>query len=399
MNYILFDDKITRLHLLPFTFTRPIADIRIGITTIGEKWVHYLSQNVSTLTENYLKEKYPLLITEDNTLINASVLPNSNLVEEIKNLDINQALFKEDSMLALRVPKAVVESYHISEFSAFSKKIQTKSSVSKVERVWDIFTKNDKAIKDDFSVLTLNKTSKELSPTNKLIGENIFIEERVKAECAVFNSTTGPIYIGKDTEIMEGSVIRGPFALCESSVLKLASKIYGGTTIGPHCKVGGEVVNSVIFGYSNKAHDGFLGNSVIGEWCNLGADTNNSNLKNNYSNVEVWNYYKETFVDTGLQFCGLIMGDHSKCSINTMFNTGTVVGVNANIFGGGFPPKFIPSFSWGGAGEFNTFKPDKALEVAERMFARRGKNLDKREQNILEQVYKLTAKYRNWEEH
>ena len=264
-----------------------------------------------------------------------------------------------------------------------------------LENIWELFSKNGEALEADFNLITAGRKSLALSATNQVIGtENIFVEEGAKVECAILNASTGPIYIGKDSEIMEGSIVRGPFALCDHSMLKLGAKIYGPTTVGPHSRVGGEVNNSVIFGYSNKGHDGFLGNSVLGEWCNIGADSNNSNLKNNYAEVKLWNYEKERFVSTGLTFCGLIMGDHSKCGINTMFNTGTVVGVNANIFGSGFPRNFVPSFSWGGAAGFTTYKLKDAFEVASRVFERRHCAFDETEQRILTHVFELTEKYR-----
>jgi UDP-N-acetylglucosamine diphosphorylase/glucosamine-1-phosphate N-acetyltransferase len=263
-----------------------------------------------------------------------------------------------------------------------------------VLKPWDIFSKNGQAIKDDYELVTKGRKSQPLSATNQVLGDQVFVEEGAKVECAILNSTTGPIYIGKDAEIMEGSVVRGPLAMCDHSVLKLSTKIYGPTTVGPYSKVGGEVNNSVIFACSNKGHDGFLGNSVLGEWCNIGADSNNSNLKNNYAEVKLWNYTQERFVNTGLQFCGLIMGDHSKCGINTMFNTGTVVGVNANIFGSGFPRNFVPSFSWGGAAGFTTYKLRDAFDVAARVFERRGMVFNEMEQEILTKVFELTEKYR-----
>ena len=272
---------------------------------------------------------------------------------------------------------------------------QLEGILLKVETTWDIFSKNGAAIKADFDLITKNRTSAPIpEKTVAFNSEAIFIEEGAKLPLCVLNATDGPIYIGKNAEIMEGSMVRGPFALCEESTLKMGTKIYGSTTVGPHSKVGGEVNNSVFFGYSNKGHDGFLGNSVIGEWCNLGADTNNSNLKNNYAEVRLWSYETENFAKTGLQFCGLMMGDHSKCGINTMFNTGTVVGVSANIFGSGFPRNFIPSFSWGGAKGFTTYLTSKAFEVAKVVMLRRGIELSEQESAILEHVFELSAAYR-----
>jgi UDP-N-acetylglucosamine diphosphorylase/glucosamine-1-phosphate N-acetyltransferase len=393
MNYILFDDKV-RTNLLPLTFTRPVADIRIGILTIREKWERYLGTKTSSKTESYLSKKFPLesSIDTDNVWINGSVCPNKKLIEEIKTLAPNQALLSLNVVIA--VNSGAAKSLDIASLDSFTK-FESHAQAMRIENVWDIFSKNGDALKADFDLLTAGRKSLALSSSNQVIGvENIFVEAGAKVECAILNASTGPIYIGKDAEVMEGSIIRGPFALCEHATLKLGSKIYGPTTVGPHSKVGGEVNNSVIMGYSNKGHDGFLGNSVLGEWCNIGADSNNSNLKNNYADVKLWSYEKERFVNTGLTFCGLIMGDHSKCGINTMFNTGTVVGVNANIFGSGFPRNFVPSFSWGGAAGFTTYKITDAFDVANRVFERRGLLFDETEKDILTHVFELTEKYR-----
>jgi UDP-N-acetylglucosamine diphosphorylase/glucosamine-1-phosphate N-acetyltransferase len=395
MNYILFDDE-TRLALLPFTFTRPVAEIRIGILTIREKWEHYLSQPVSFFTENFLSEKFALKVEEDNILINGSVLPDDSLLHEIKSLKPGEKISGDGYLIAWRVSGdelKEIKSLHNSDLAAAKKQLPA----FKISYGWDIFSMNEKAIQADYDLVTKGKKSKPISSTNQVIHpENIFIEEGGKVECSVLNATHGPIYIGKNAEVMEGSLIRGPFSLGECSWLRLGTKIYGATTIGPHCRVGGEVNNSVIFGCSNKAHDGFLGDSVIGEWCNLGADTNNSNLKNNYSQVRIWSFRDDAFINTGLQFCGLMMGDHSKCSINTMFNTGTVVGVSANIFGTGFPPKIIPSFSWGGSEGFKTYRLQEAIEVAQRVYERRKMIFDETEQKIMRHLFEMTTKYRAW---
>ena len=388
MNYILFDGE-NREALLPFTYTRPVADLRIGILTIREKWELYLGATTTTVTEDYLSDKYPMVEMEENVMINASYTPSEVLVTQIKNLKENQAVFDGDTMVAFFSLED--QEIDIDELEVF----QIEGSVLKVERTWDIFSKNGAAIKADFKLLTEERTSAPI-PENTVAfnSEAIFIEEGAKLPLCVLNATDGPIYIGKNAEIMEGSMVRGPFALCEGSTLKMGTKIYGPTTVGPHSKVGGEVNNSIFFGYSNKGHDGFLGNSVIGEWCNLGADTNNSNLKNNYAEVRIWSYETENFAKTGLQFCGLMMGDHSKCGINTMFNTGSVVGVSANIFGSGFPRNFIPSFSWGGAKGFTTYLTSKAFEVAQVVMKRRGLELSTQDSAILEHVFELSAAYR-----
>jgi UDP-N-acetylglucosamine diphosphorylase/glucosamine-1-phosphate N-acetyltransferase len=389
MNYILFDGTV-REALLPFTFTRPVADIRIGILTIREKWEKYLGYTTTTVTEEYLSEKYPMVEMESNLMINASFLPNPNLVEKIKNLKSNQALFAGDTVIAFFTSDTQDEvdfdTYEIMEH---------QDEVITVAHTWDIFSKNDAAIRADFELLTADRKSQAIPKSvNVIAPENIFIEEGAKLEFVTLNASTGPIYIGANSEIMEGSVIRGPFALCESGRVKLATKVYGATTVGPHSVIGGEVNNSVLFGYSNKGHDGFLGNSVLGEWCNIGADSNNSNLKNNYEPVKLWSYETENFAQTGLQFCGLMMGDHSKCGINTMFNTGTVVGVSANIFGSGFPRNFVPSFSWGGASGFTTYQTNKAFQTAKIAMARRNVEFSTEDAAILEHVFESTKKYR-----
>lgn len=393
MNYILFDDN-TRENLLPLTFTRPVADIRIGILTIREKWERMLNTGTSTKTEEYLGKKFPMefAIDVDNIWVNGSVCPNEKLLEEMKTLQPYHALLSGSVVIAANTGSDRNFDRNLSDNYT---KFESHAKAMRIEHPWDIFSKNGDAIKADFDLLTKGRISLAISSTNQVIGlENIFVEEGAKVQCSILNASAGPIYIGKDAEVMEGSIIRGPFALGEHSALKLGAKIYGPTTIGPHSKVGGEVNNSVIFGYSNKAHDGFLGNSVLGEWCNIGADSNNSNLKNNYAEVKLWNYTKERFIGTGLTFCGLIMGDHSKCGINTMFNTGTVVGVNANIFGSGFPRNFVPSFSWGGAAGFTTYKVKDAFEVAARVYERRNLVFDETEQEILTHVFELTEKYR-----
>jgi UDP-N-acetylglucosamine diphosphorylase/glucosamine-1-phosphate N-acetyltransferase len=389
MNYILFDGP-ARNALLPFTFTRPVADILIGIMTIRQKWEMYLGSTTTTLTEEYLSEKYPMVELEENVMINASFLPNAVLAEMVSNLEPNQVIFRGEEVVAFYTDENQEEvdfdSYEIIEFN---------EDCLTVMNTWDIFSKNDAAIREDFDFLTADRKSKPIPKSVNVLGhENIFIEEGAKLEFVTLNALSGPIYIGKDAEIMEGSVIRGPFALCEGAVVKMAAKVYGATTVGPHSRIGGEVNNSVISAYSNKGHDGFLGNSVLGEWCNIGADSNNSNLKNNYEEVKLWSYETESFAKTGLQFCGLMMGDHSKCGINTMFNTGTVIGVSANIFGSGFPRNFVPSFSWGGASGFTTYITKKAFETARLVMGRRNVDFDEKEAAILEHVFAESKKWR-----
>jgi UDP-N-acetylglucosamine diphosphorylase/glucosamine-1-phosphate N-acetyltransferase len=374
INYVLFDDAGWS-DLLPLTFTRPACEIRVGILTIKEKWEKRLKAIISYKTENYLSEKFPFQVNQktSSVYINGRVCPDETLVNEIKKLKLSQSLYKGHLLVA----------YHGKD----GEKIQSKSHATIINHPWDIFKNNGKELEADFTLLTKGRKSKPLSKNNKVIGKgNIFIESGASVECATFNTLNGSIYIGKDAVVMEGCLIRGGFALGEHSELKMGAKIYGPTTIGPHCKVGGEINNSVIFGYSNKAHDGFLGNSVLGEWCNLGADTNNSNLKNNYGKVKAYNYTLKKMIGTGLQFCGLIMGDHSKTGINTMLNTGTVVGVNANIFGGSFPPAHIPSFSWGGSEKLEKYELHKAFEVAQRVMERRKIPLTETDKKILKKI-------------
>lgn len=389
MNYILFDGDV-RNALLPFTYTKPVADIRVGILTIREKWEKLLGFTTTSITEDYLEEKYPMVEMENNVLLNASFLPTEKLVEKVRDLKVNQAIFKDEDVIAFYSNNSQQEV----DFDTYDQ-IEFDEDLIQIKNTWDIFSFNDSAIRFDFDLLTKNRKSQSIPDTvNYLNKDDIFIEEGVEINFATLNASKGPIYLGRNSIVMEGCMIRGAFALGENAVLKMGTKIYGATTVGPHCKVGGEVNNSVLFQHSNKGHEGYLGNSVIGEWCNIGADSNNSNLKNNYAEVRLWNYETGGFSKTGLQFCGLMMGDHSKCGINTMFNTGTVVGVSANIFGSGFPRNFIPSFSWGGSSGYSEYKTKKAFEVAEVVMARRSIQLDDKEKQILEHIFEETKKYR-----
>ncbi len=393
MNYILFDNESWQ-NFLPLTFTRPISEIRLGILRISEKWNTYLNQEISYMTQDYLSTKYPMVSASENVLINACVLPSKALIEAIGSLSVGQILVHDGILIAVLLSEDKLESFDAS-LPEYSEKVVFEGDLVRIEKAYDIFQLNDKALRDDFELLTAGRKSQPISKTvNVLGGDNIFLEEGAKVEFASLNANEGPIYIGKDAEIMEGSLVRGPLAMCEHSVLKMGAKVYGATTLGPYCKSGGELNNVVFFGYASKAHDGFLGNAVIGEWCNIGADTNNSNLKNNYSEVKLWNYKSNRFDKTGLQFCGTIMGDHSKCGINTMLNTGTVIGVSANVYGAGFPRNFIPSFSLGGNHGFQEYRLKAALEVAQLVMLRRGIEFDEVEQGIMNHVFELTAKYR-----
>jgi len=400
-NIILFDDDNWSA-LLPLTYTRPICELRIGILTIKEKWERHLELPASYITQDYLSEKYDINIAEDNYIINSTVVPTYKLVRLVKQLGLNEAILVGDELVAARMDiqqfEALIEDKGINELDGIDIS-KEEDTLLQITRPYHIFQYNDVELERDYDLLTKGRTSQPISDTNKTVAaDRIFLEPGAIVEHSILNATKGPIYVAQGAEIMEGCIVRGGLAMCEGSVLKLGAKVYGATTLGPYCKVGGEINNSVLTGYSSKGHEGFLGNSVLGEWCNLGADTNTSNLKNNYAKVKLWSYDDERFVDTGLQFCGLVMGDHSKTGINTMLNTGTVVGVNANIFGSGYPRNFVPSYSWGGASGFKTYLSNKSLEVAEVVMARRNKSLAEADVKILESVYYYTSKYRVWEE-
>ena len=381
MKIQLVDGK-HRSHLLPLTYTRPVAELRCGIITIAEKYTKR-GHEIGYGTEAYLNVKYPSI--EAEVLVSGSVCPTDAFLEAVAGLSSGQALIQGDELLAFKGEKWEDEPSEIIPFSG---------ALNLITRPWDIWSKNASELNLDFDLLTKDRFSAPIDATNTVIGDKVFLQEGAKATASILNATSGPVYLAKNAEIMEGCIVRGGLALGESSALKMGAKIYGATTLGPHCKVGGEVNNSVIIGYSNKGHDGFLGNSALGEWCNLGADTNNSNLKNNYDEVKAWSYVDGRFAKTGQQFCGLIMGDHSKSGINTMFNTGTVVGVSANVYGAGFPRNFIASFTWGGPQGTMEYRIDKALDTADRMMKRRGLEVNEVEKAILEQVYALSAEYR-----
>lgn len=396
MNYILFDDD-TRLQLLPFTHTRPIADIRCGIMTMRERWEHFLQQkNTGTLTVAYLQAVYPQNSTGDNLFVNGSIFADQSLADAIQSLQPQESLVKGSIIIATRVTDDVVKYGEQIQINTSVTEVQYTGEVRQLQHIWDIFSYNGAAIKEDFKLLTESRTSQPTPNGVTTAGiDNIFIEEGAEIGIGcIINGTEGPVYIGKDAHILEGAIIRGPIAICDKAVVKMGAKIYGDTTIGPGCKVGGEISNVVFFANSNKGHDGYLGNAVIGEWCNLGADTNCSNLKNNYGTIKIWDEHHFKSVQTGLIFCGLMMGDHSKCGINTMFNTGTVVGVSANIYGAGFPEKFIPSFAWGGSEGMTTYQLERALDTASRMMDRRGLKLSDAEIKMYEYIFALTEKQR-----
>lgn len=393
MNLILFDSPTIRQNLLPFTFTRPVAGIRTGILTIAEKWEKYLGIKASYSTESYLSKKFPLHHEADNYWINGAACPNEDLVAAIRQLKPGDAITKDNLILVVRTPDDEVPEIITGTIKEFTQPFTL------IDAVWKIYQSNGAEIRQDFTLLTKGRKSAPVEDafTRVYHPDQVFLEEGVQIRAALLNAENGPIYLGKNSFIQEGALIRGPFALCEGSHVNMGAKVRGDTTVGPFSKIGGEVSNSVIFGYSNKAHDGFLGNSVIGEWCNLGADSNTSNMKNNYENIKIWSYAKNGFKDSGLMFCGLMFGDHSKCGINMMFNTGTVVGVSASIFGDGYPRNFIPSFAWGGAAGFTTYQLNKALDTATKAMARRNVDLTEDDRDILRTIYNESAQYRVWE--
>jgi len=394
MNYLLIEQADFRERLKPFTFTRPIAEIRVGILTIKEKWEKLLEESTSYITSPYLSAKFPKKLADQNMLINSSVCPTPELVAAIK---MGASLKKGDILICFSASENEIDAFSPSQ--KLEEAAEYDGELTFITDTWHIFQHNAQEIKADFELLTKGRKSKTIDdPATVVYGKaNLFVEEGASIKAAIINAEDGPVYIGKNAHVYEGAIIKGAFALCEGAHVNMGAKIKGDSTVGPYCKVGGEVSNTVFFGYSNKGHDGFIGNSVVGEWCNLGADTNTSNLKNNYANVKLWSYGDKRFKDTGLQFCGLMMGDHSKCGINTMFNTGTVVGVSANIYGSGFPRNYIPSFAWGGAAGFTTFQLRKAFEVAEKVMERRKVDFDQNEKDILTHLFENDQEERFWE--
>lgn len=396
MNYVLFDDA-ARYSLLPFTHTRPVADIRCGIYTMRSRWEHFLGTATSTLTATYLQEVFPLQQANEHVWINGAVFANEVLVAAIKDLTPESRLIAGDELIAVRTTLPDISMETIREATESLTSISIDQPVRRLRQKWDIFSMNEQAIKDDFITITHGRTSAPIPQgVTTIAPENIFLEPTARVQPGtVINASGGAVYIGNDAEIMEGCLVRGPLALCDHAVLKMGTKVYTGCTIGPGSKVGGEISNVVFFSNSNKGHDGFVGNAVIGEWCNLGADTNSSNLKNNYDVVKIWDEHLNKSVKTGLTFCGLLMGDHSKCGINTMFNTGTVVGVSCNIYGGSFPEKFIPSFAWGGSEGAVTYRLDRAMDTARRMMARRHIEMSPAEERVYQHIFEQTQKQRD----
>lgn len=395
MNVILFDDPLIRVELFPFTMTRPTGNIRVGIQTIDEKWHSWLGVRPSFLTEPYLQHKFPLHPDSDNLLINGSICPDDKLVSAIERLKDGETLVAGDLIIASRSNATVWP------VLPERRSIPYGEGLVLINKPWKIFMENATQISADLARITQGRVSSEIDDRHTIVygKENLFVEEGVTTRACIINAERGPVYLGKNSTIHEGAIVRGAFALCEGSEVNVGAKIRGDTTIGPFSKVGGEVAAAMIYGYSNKAHDGYLGCSVVGEWCNIGADSNTSNLKNNYETVKAWNHATAEFQDTGLQFCGLMMGDHSKCGINSMFNTGTVVDVFANVFGEGFLRSYIPSFTWGGTHQLTTYKLEKALETLKRVMERRHVQPTEIDTGILTRVYEQTAHQRHWDTH
>jgi len=392
MHPVLFEDD-ARIQLRPFTFTRPVAEIWLGMAPNRLRWEKILGRTCSIAAENHLQKKYPLEFADDNILINSAVLPYNGLAERLGNLGKREALAKDQKILAVRLSGYEAEQFVQRKIPPL-KTFQFDGKPLIMRQAWELYRMNRDVFLLDYNLFTKNKVSASLPSQVTCIGQQIFIEEGAVLAPCIINSETGPVYISRHAEIMEGALVRGPLYLGEQSVIKMGTRIYGATTLGPGCKIGGEVNNCIVFGNTNKAHDGFIGNSVIGEWVNMGANTNCSNLKNNYAPIRVWSYAEEKFTETGLQFCGLMMGDYSKSGISSMFNTGTVAGISVNVFGAGFLPKYIPSFSWGEPGELKTFQPEKAIESARRMMERRNFFMTEIDEQILLDVFNLTLEYR-----
>lgn len=399
VKVVLFDTFESFENLLPLSYTRPVADFRVGIMTIREKWEHYLPGNYSYKTTEYLGEKFPVAVSADEEVVfvAGNVLPDEDLAARVLALESGGALRDRSGLVAFRGSLRQFGELDPAESSVEG------DEVSRIQYVYDVFRENGQEICRDYDLLAKRGKGQAPDASVTIIGSvessgvvpRIYIEDGAVVEGAVLNVKNGPIYIGKDAVVMEGACLRGPVALCDNAVVRMGAKVYGSTTIGPYCKVGGELDNAVMFGFSNKAHDGYLGNAVIGEWCNLGAGANASNLKNDYTKIRIWNYHTQRFMRTDLQFCGLIMGDHSKAGINTMFNTATVVGVGVNLHGAGFPRTFIPSFSSGSPeGGFDNVSIDKFMDTAGMVMQRRGLALTDVDRRIFDTIYRSAARFK-----
>lgn len=397
MHIVSFDHTKTRIRLFPLTWTRPVGDLRVGILTIAEKWAKRFVTDYSFLTADYLQAKFPYIDQPDTRtvcLVNGSVCPDDLLCEAVSELAVGEALWSGMLLIALKVKAVDVKTIPWSDLTVFKPRYYTES-VTSINRYEDIFVENGRQLELDFDLLTRGRTSTTLSSTNTLLGDRVFVEEGASAECSTFNSLRGPIYLGYGSEVWEGSHIRGAFSLGDGAQVKMGTRVYSNVSVGPNSRVAGELNTCVIWGNSFKGHDGYLGSSVIGEWCNWGADSNNSNLKNNYGSVRVYDYEIADYRDTELVFCGLVMGDHSKCGINTAFNTGTVIGVGANIFGVEQPPKFVPDFSWDAGGLASIHRFDKMIETAKEVLKQRKIDFCVVEEQILENVFERSATYRD----
>ncbi|MDB5191212.1 MAG: glucose-phosphate thymidylyltransferase [Segetibacter sp.] len=383
MKILLFDTPL-RKRLFPLTLTRAVAELRFGILTIKEWWQLKTGMEVFIFTDTYLQALYEQLTEGDYLIVDACILANPNVYEKIIGLKEGEAFADKEGIVAGRIN---IESFPTFQ-DGFNSLFQNPSPihVNRVDFPCEIFHLNQEAIRINFELVTEGRSSQPLSATNQVINpEDVFIEEGASVECSILNASTGPIYIGKDATIMEGCMVRGPFALCEGAVLKMGTKVYSGTTLGPYCVGGGEIKNSVMMGYSNKAHEGYLGDSIIGEWCNLGAGTSNSNVKNTGGKIKVWNYYKHEYVPSGTK-CGLIMGDYSRTAINSSINTGTLIGICCNVFGEGLTPKFIPDFTWGTKG-LTKYEFDKAVQDILNWKRMKNKTLDERKLKVLKHIF------------
>lgn len=399
MPHIILFDSENREHLLPLTYTRPMSELRVGILTISEKWRKTTGWKVSYITQDYLAGKYPIEYGKENYIVDGGVLPSDQLLRLMKEMESGDALLEDDQLIAAKLSEEQLDNLvNDEDIGQLNGKEIAGTDFVRITRLWELTGNNKRAIEDDFSLLTKGRASAPISATNTIIGDasRVFLEEGARMECAIVNVEDGPLYIGRNAKVLEGAMLRGGVVLGDEAVVKMGAKIYGPTTIGPVSKIGGEVSASIIWGYSNKGHDGYLGDSVIGKWCNLGADTNVSNLKNNYEEVKLWSYADKRFVKTGTQFCGVIMGDQSKCGINTMINTGTVIGVCVNLFGSGYPRNYIPSYSWGGASGFKTYRIEKAFDTIERVMDRRNVDFDTDDRIIMIRVFEDTIKNRPW---
>ncbi|WP_134089372.1 putative sugar nucleotidyl transferase [Olivibacter sp. XZL3] len=395
MHIILYDHPAQRINLYPLSLTRPIGDLRIGILTIAEKWAKWMNVSVSHLTADYLQQKYPLSTSEGEVLvINGGVCPDEALCAVLAGLKTGERLADKWQFIAAKMNRSDLEIALGNEFAG-CKRITYERNYTFIRYPEDIFLQNGLEIRKDFEAITKGRSSATISSSVTLLGDDIFLEEGASAECCTINTLKGPVYLGKNSEIWEGALMRGPFSLGENSQVKMGTKIYSNVTVGPGCRVGGELNTCVIWGNSSKGHEGYFGSGVMGEWCNWGADSNNSNLKNNYKNVKLYHYGTGSYRNTNLQFCGLIMGDHAKCAINTAFNTGTVVGVSASIFGEAAPPTFVPDFSWGVGKNASVYELEKMFETAELVFARRNCKFDPIEASVLREVFQITVKQRN----